>query len=256
MAQSPLGIYPYLILDARYEKIRHNGIIHDMALLIAIGVNQAGKREILGVSASLSEAEIHWREFLDQLIQRGLHGVQFIVSDAHQGLNNARKAVLGGAIWQRCQFHLSQNLIHHAPNQKIKQQIGEEIRAIWNADNLMEATDKLKKLCRSYEEKYPKLAAWLEHNIPQGLNVFELPKTHQKKMRTSNTIERAVMQEIKRRTKKIRIFPNEGAALRVVSAILIDIDEKWQTSRQAWINWKDKNETDYQNKQIYIKNVA
>jgi putative transposase len=252
----PLGIYPYIILDARYEKVRHEGIVHDMAILIAIGVNEDGRREILGISSSLSEAEVHWRQFLDSLIARGLHGVNYIVSDAHHGLINARKAVFGGALWQRCQFHLAQNAIHHAPNHKVKQAIGEELRMIWNASNLDEALDKHKQLCQSYEDKHPKFASWLANNILEGLTVFQLPKKHQKKMRTSNPIERAVMQEIKRRTRKVRIFPNEESALRLITAILIDIDENWQTSRQKWINWNDKNDNQYQNSRIYIKNVA
>jgi transposase-like protein len=114
-----LGQTPYLFMDARYETVRIDGVGRDVAVLSAFGVAPDGTRRILGVSVSLSEAEVHWRAFLESLVTRGLRGVRFIASDAHPGLKAARKAVLGGAVWQRCQFHLGQNAIHHCPNQKI-----------------------------------------------------------------------------------------------------------------------------------------
>lgn len=126
----------YLILDARYEKVRDGGIVRDAAILSAIGVGPDGRRRLLGVSAALSEAEVHWRDFLNDLVDRGLRGVEFIVSDDHAGLRAARRAVLSGATWQRCQFHLAQNAIHHAPTLAIRKRIGEDLRAVWNARGL------------------------------------------------------------------------------------------------------------------------
>ena len=133
----PLGEIHYLLLDARYEKLREGGVVRDAALFSAIGIGPDGRRRVLGVSCDPSEAEIHWRAFLDSLIDRGMRSVRFVVSDDHAGLKAARRAVLPGAIWQRCQFHLAQNAIHHAPNAAIRQRIGAELRA--NLERLLAA---------------------------------------------------------------------------------------------------------------------
>jgi transposase-like protein len=236
-----LGTFPYLMLDARYEKVRQGGVVRDAAVLSAIGIDKEGKRRILGVSAKLSEAEVHWRDFLDNLVARGLRGVTFVVSDDHGGLNAARKAVLSGAVWQRCQFHLAQNAIHHAPNRAIKKRIGAELRRIWNADSLDEAKDLLERLVESYATTAPDLAKWLEANIPEGLAVFTLPEAHRRRLRTSNPIERAVQQEIKRRTAKIRVFPSQKSLLRLVSAVLAEIDDEWAATERRYITWDNQD---------------
>ena len=233
----PLAEVSYLILDARYEKVRMGGIVQDAAVLSAIGIGPDGNRQLLGVSVALSEAEVHWRDFLQSLVARGMRGVRYIVSDDHAGLAAARKAVFGGTPWQRCQYHLAQNAIHHAPNREIKKSIGAELRTIWNADNIDRANENLKRLVETYAETAPKLATWLENNVPEGFTVFGLPDKHRVRMRTSNAIERAVQQEIKRRTSKVRIFPNEESLLRLVSAVLVEIDEKWSLARETYINW-------------------
>ncbi|MCF6199068.1 MAG: transposase [Hyphomicrobiaceae bacterium] len=196
-----------------------------------------GARRLLGVSVQLSEAEVHWRSFLENLVTRGMRGVEFIVSDDHAGLKAARKALFGGVKWQRCQFHLAQNAGHHAPNLKTRKRIGKELRQVWNAPDLLRAKEELARLVESYREASPKLADWLEENVPEAMTVFTLPEKHWKKMRTSNGIERGVQREIKRRTVKIRIFPNEASLLRLVTAVLVEIDEKWTTEREKYINW-------------------
>jgi putative transposase len=233
----PLGEIRYLIVDARYEKVREGGVVRDAAVLSAIGIGPDERRRVLGVSCTVSEAEIHWRAFLESLLERGMRGVQFVVSDDHAGLRAARKAVLGGAIWQRCQFHLAQNAIHHAPTLAIRKRIGAELRQIWNAPNLETATETLRRLVETYRDKASKLAAWLEGNIPEGLAVFTLPEHHRRRLRTSNPIERAVQQEIKRRTQKVRVFPNEDSLERLVSAVLVEIDDKWAVAEKAYIKW-------------------
>ena len=232
----------YLILDARYEKVRDGGVVRDAAILSAIGIGADSRRRLLGVSAALSEAEVHWRDFLASLVDRGMHGVEFIVSDDHFGLRAARKAVLPGAKWQRCQFHLAQNAIHHAPNQEISKRIGGELRAVWNAHDLDGARTELDRLAGFYGKTAPKLAAWLQNSIPEGLTVFAIPAHHRRRMRTSNPIERAVQQEIKRRTAKIRVFPNEDALLRLVTAVLVEIDEEWATTDRAYIVMGNRND--------------
>ena len=234
----PLGEIRYLIVDARYEKVREGGVVRDAAVLSAIGIGPDERRRVLGVSCTVSEAEIHWRAFLESLLERGMRGVQFVVSDDHAGLRAARKAVLGGAIWQRCQFHLAQNAIHHAPTLAIRKRIGAELRQIWNAPNLETATENLRRLVETYRDKTSKLAAWLEGNIPEGLAVFTLPEHHRRRLRTSNPIERAVQQEIKRRTQKVRVFPNEDSLERLVSAVLVEIDDKWAVADKAYIKWE------------------
>ena len=138
-------------------------------------------------------------------------GVAYIVSDDHPGLGAARKAVLGGAVWQRCQYHLAQNAIHHAPNLAIRKAIGKELRRVWNAADGKAAEAELGHLVAAYRDSAPKLADWLETAIPEGLAVFALPERHQKRMRTSNPMERSIQQEIKRRTVKVRVFPNEAS---------------------------------------------
>jgi putative transposase len=234
----PLGEIRYLILDARYEKVRMDGIVRDATILSAIGIGPDCHRSLLGVSVALSEAEVHWRAFLDSLVRRGLRGVQFITSDDHAGLGAARRAVFGGVTWQRCQFHLAQNAIHHAPSHAIRSVIGTELRAVWNAKDLNTANAELRLLVQRYANTAPDLSQWLERNVPEGLAVFTLPEHHRLKMRTSNPIERTVQQEIKRRTVKVRVFPSTEALLRLVSAILVEIDEKWAASTQPYIKWK------------------
>ena len=164
----PLGEIKYLILDARYEKMRHAGIVRDVAVLSAIGIGPDERRRILGVSVALSEAEVHWRTFLENLQSRGMRGVEYVVSDDHAGLRAARKAVLGGVKWQRCQFHLAQNAIHHSPNLAIRKRIGGELRTIWNAPTLKAAEIALADLVKAYQPTAPKLADWLKRTCQRG----------------------------------------------------------------------------------------
>jgi putative transposase len=238
----PLGEIRYLIVDARYEKVRRGGVVRDVAVLSAMGVGPDGRRRVLGVSCALSEAEVHWRAFLESLLERGMRGVQFVVSDDHAGLRAARQAVLTAAPWQRCQFHLAQNAIHHAPSLAIRKRIGAELRQVWNAPNLATAEENLRQLAASYRDKAPNLAQWLEDNIPEGLAVFILPEHHRRRLRTSNPIERAIQQEIKRRTVKVRLFPNEASLERLVSAVLVEIDDKWATADKAYIIWNKQDD--------------
>ena len=237
--QRPLGCFRYIFLDARYEKTREHGVADDCAVLTAIGVDEMGRRRVLGVSIKVSEAEVHWRAFLESLVARGLQGVEFITSDDHAGLKAARRAVLPGARWQRCQFHLAQNAIHHAPNLGVRKIIGRELREVWNASTLEAAEAALKVLVVRYRKDAPKLAGWLESAVPEGLAVFKLPEAHRRRLRTSNPIERSIQQELKRRTQKIRVFPNEASLERLATAILVEIDEQWAVSDQPYVNWKN-----------------
>jgi transposase-like protein len=226
----PLGSCSYMILDARYEKVRQGGQLLDCAVLIAIGIGKDGKRSVLGVSVALSEAEAHWRSFLASLQSRGLHGLTFIVSDAHCGLSAARAAVFPSVPWQRCQFHLQQNAQAYVPRLDMRARVAADIRSIFNCPDLASAHARLKSLVDAYSESAPKLSAWMEENIPQGLAVFSLPAAHQRRLRTSNALER-VNQELKRRTRVASLFPNEASLLRLISALLCEISEEWLTGK-------------------------
>lgn len=228
--ERPLGQYRYIYLDARYEKVRQGGCVIDSAVLIAYGVNEKGLRDILGVSVSLSEAEIHWRQFLEKLIARGLHGVQLIISDAHSGLKAARKAVFPSVPWQRCQFHLQQNAQAYVTKKSRRRDVAESIRAMFNAENVDEAMRLLKQTALKYEKNRPQLAAWMLDNIPEALTVFQFPVEHRRRLRTSNIAER-VNQEIRRRTRVARIFPNTASCERLVSAILMETSEQWVSGK-------------------------
>ena len=228
--QRPLGEVRVLYLDARYEKVRADGQIRDVAILIASGVMPGGKRQILGVSVSLSEAEVHWRTFLQELVAREIRGVQLVVSDDHAGLEAARRAVLGCVPWQRCQFHLQQNALQYVPRKSMRKEVAEDIRTIFDAPDRATAEAYLARMVAKYARTASRLSAWLEENIPEGLTVFDFPKEHWRRLRTTNNLER-VSQEIKRRTRVVRIFPNEAACLRLVSAILMEITEEWETGR-------------------------
>lgn len=226
----PLAEYPYLVLDARYEKVRTDGQVRDAAVLIATGIDRAGKRAVLGVSVSLSEAEVHWREFLSSLLERGLRGVRLIVSDAHEGLAAARRAVFGGVPWQRCQFHLQQNAQAYVPRVELRAEVAADIRAIFNAPDKAEAVARLERTVSKYQKLAGKLASWLEQNIPEGLTVFGLPASQRRLLRTTNGLER-VNKELKRRTAVVGIFPNEASCLRLVSALLMETSEEWEAGR-------------------------
>jgi putative transposase len=225
-----LGEIVYLILDARYEKVRLAGKVQDAAILIASGVKKDGKRVILGISVSLSEAEEHWRVFLESLVARGLHGVVLITSDDHVGLKAARKTVFSGVPWQRCQFHLQQNAQAYIPRVSMRREVAEDIRTIFNAPDQETAQTYLDKAVDKYSVSAPKLADWMEISIPEGFTVFAFPRAHQRRLRTSNYLER-LSQEIKRRTRIVRVFPNEQACLRLISAILMEIGEEWEYGR-------------------------
>ena len=226
----PLGIYRYLYLDARYEKVRQDGQVRDAAVLIASGVDAQGKRAVLGVSVALSEQEVHWRTFLQSLVERGLGGVELIISDAHVGLQAARRAVFGGVPWQRCQFHLQQNAQAYVPRQELKPEVAAAIRAIFNAPSLHEAKRLLAETVQRYRTIAPKVATWMEEHLPEGLIVFAFPQAHWRLIRTTNGLER-LNQEIRRRTRVARLFPNEASCLRLVTAVVMEISEEWETGK-------------------------
>jgi putative transposase len=226
----PLGGCVYLYLDARYESVRIGGNSQKVAVLIAVGVTQEGKRSVLGVSVSLSEHEVHWRTFLKSLVERGLSGIRLVVSDDHEGLKAASRAVLGSLPWQRCQCHLQRNAQAHVPKQEMKRPVAQDIRAIFNALDQKEAESLLRRTVEKYTTSAPKLADWMEANLPEGLTIFSFPESHRRLIRTTNGLER-LNQEVRRRTRVARLFPNEASCLRLVCAVLMEISEEWETGK-------------------------
>lgn len=235
--ERPLDETPYLFLDARYERVREAGRLVDCAVLVATGITKDGHRRVLGVSVALSEAEVHWRAFLDSLIRRGLKGVKLIVSDAHAGLNAARRATLPSVPWQRCQFHLQQNAQAYVTRLDQRKPVAQRIRAIFNAPDRVEAERLMKQTIEFWAVDAPKLAQWAEANLPEGFTAFDVPLGQRVRLRTTNGLER-INREIKRRTRVASIFPNTASCLRLISALLAECDEDWMTGK-IYLNLKD-----------------
>ena len=232
--ERPLGEYPFLFLDAYYEQVREDGQVRHLAVLIAVGVNPQGKREILGISVSLSEHEVHWRTFLESLKQRGLGGMQLVTSDDHAGLRAARLAVFGGIPWQRCQFHLQQNAQAYVPHKDMLSDVAADIRTIFDAPDRSTAEAYLAKAVAKYSKTASRLSEWLAANIPEGLTAFAFPAAYRRLLRTTNGVER-LHREVRRRARVVSIFPNSASCLRLVSAVLAEISEDWLTGRTYMI---------------------
>jgi len=228
--ERPLGEISYLYVDARYEKVREAGQVRDAAVLVASGITPEGERQILGVSVSLSEHEAHWKAFLKSLKDRGLNGMKLVISDDHEGLGAARRAVFGSIPWQRCQFHLQQNAGAYLPKQNMRLEVAAEIRSMFNAANKTRAEEMLQEAIQRYAVSAPRLSAWLEDNLSEGFSVFDFPLEHRRTIRTTNSLER-INKEIRRRTRVVGVFPNEASCLRLVSALLMEISEEWQIGK-------------------------
>jgi len=227
----PINSINFLQLDARYEKVRQDGIVLSCAVLVATGVMEDGKRTILGTSVSLSEAEVHWRNFLLDLKKRGLHGVQLITSDDHSGLKAALTSVFPSVPWQRCQVHLQRNAVAYIPKMDMRKEVANDIRHIFNTPDQAEAQRLLDLSIEKYKKSASRLSEWMETNIPEGFTVFMLPENQRKKLRSTNMVER-LNREIKRRTRVATLFPNEASLLRLVSAILSETSDEWETGRR------------------------
>ena len=218
--------YSYVILDARYERVRQEGIISSRAALVAIGVDWEGRRQVLGVELANRESSSSWKEFLLRLKSRGLRGVIFVVSDDHPGLKSAIAQVLPEALWQRCYVHFLRNALDYLPRRKADDDCLTELRWFYERRNVEEARRDLTAWLAKWQGKYPKLCEWVENNIEETFTFYRLPKEHHKHLKSTNVLER-LNQELKRRTQVIRIFPNEASALRLLRALAVEIHEGW-----------------------------
>jgi transposase-like protein len=217
--------YPYLILDARYEKVREDSVIRSQAVMVAIGINWDGQRQILAVEAANRESQSSWKTFLTRLKQRGLHGVEFVVSDDHAGLRKAIEEVLTEAAWQRCYVHFLRNALDYLPR-KADDDCLQELRWIYDRRDIQEAERDLASWIGKWQGRYPKLVDWVETNIGQTLTFYRLPRAHHKHLKSTNMLER-LNEEIKRRTRVVRIFPDTESCLRLVRALCVETHETW-----------------------------
>jgi transposase-like protein len=217
--------FPYLILDARYEKVREEGVIRSRAVLVALGVDWEGRRQVLSVELANRESTTSWKEFLLRLKNRGLRGVMLAVSDDHAGLKRAVSEVLSEAFWQRCYVHFLRNALDYLPR-KTNDDCLTELRWFYERRNVQEARLDLVAWLSKWQAKYPKLCEWVEANIEETFTFYRLPKEHHKHLKSTNVLER-LNQELKRRTHVIRIFPNGQSCLRLIRALAVEIHEAW-----------------------------
>jgi putative transposase len=217
--------YPYVILDARYEKVREGGVIQSQAVQVTIGINGEGRRCVLAVELANRESSSSWKEHLQALRARGLRGVEFVVSDDHPGLRAAIQEVLPEAVWQRCYVHFLRNALDYLPR-KADDDCLMELRWLYDRRDGEEARRDLAAWLAKWTERYPKLCAWVEDNIGETLSFYRLPREHHKHMKSTNMLER-LNEEIKRRTLVVRIFPNAPSCLRLVRALASEIHEDW-----------------------------
>ena len=217
--------YPYLMLDARYEKTRDGGILRSNAVMVAIGVNPEGKREILAVEMANRESKNSWRDFLLKLKTRGLDGVKYVVSDDHEGLKTAIREVLTGSPWQRCFVHFLRNALDYLPRKSGGECLN-ELKCLYYRNTREEAVRDLAVWLEKWNDVYPGLCGWVEENIEETFTFYSLPKGHRKHMGSTNMLER-FNEEIKRRTRVIRVFPDTGSCLRLVRAIAVETHEEW-----------------------------
>jgi putative transposase len=217
--------YPYLILDARYERVREAGAIQSQAVLVAIGVDWEGRRQVLGVDLANRESRSSWRDFLAGLKRRGLFGVEFVVSDDHEGLKAAIREVLPEAAWQRCYVHFLRNALDYVPR-KVDDDCLMELRWFYDRRDLAEVRRDLAAWLAKWQTKYSGLTNWVEENVEETLTYYRLPLPHHKHMKSTNMLER-LNQELKRRTLVVRIFPNAASCLRLVRALAVETHEGW-----------------------------
>jgi putative transposase len=239
-AERPLGEpFPYLILDARYEKVREGGVVASQAVLIAIGVDWDGRRQILAVEMANRESRSTWKDFLLGLRNRGLHGVEFVVADDHAGLRSAIREVLAEAAFQRCYVHFLRNALDHLPR-KADDDCLQELRWLYDRRSVEEARRDLAAWIAKWEARYQKLVAWVEQTIEETLTFYRLPRQHHKHLKSTNMLER-LNEEIRRRTYVVRIFPNSDACRRLIRALAVETHENWLEAHR-YLNMSDLKE--------------
>ena len=219
------GDWPYLWLDATYLKQREGGRIVSVAAIVAVAANTDGKREIVGLHVGPSEAETFWATFLKSMVRRGLHGVKLVISDAHEGLKAAIRRVVG-ASWQRCRVHWMRNALSYVP--KIQQSMAAAaLRQAFIQPDRVGASQTLRHVADQLRAKWPKLGAFIDDSEADVLAHLDFPAPHRSKIHSTNPLER-LNKEVKRRANVVGIFPNEGAIIRLIGAVLLEANDEWQ----------------------------
>lgn len=226
------GDWPYLWIDATYVKVRSSGRVVSVAVIIAVGVNANGRREVLGMDVGPSEAETFWTEFLRKLRRRGLAGVKLVISDAHEGLKAAVARILH-ATWQRCRVHFMRNALAHA-GKSGRRVVSAFIATAFAQDDAEAAKTQWRKVSDQLRPTLPRLAAFLDEAETDVLAYMTFPSAHRTKLHSTNPIER-LNGEIKRRTEVVGIFPNEAAITRLVGAILLEQNDEWAVQRARYM---------------------
>ena len=222
--------YPFLMLDAMQLKVRRQKAVRSTTAMLAVGIGEDGQREILGLEMALSETEEGWRRFIRQLKERGLSGVEMATSDAHEGLKQALQEAFPGLIWQRCQSHFRRNVLDRTPS-GYRDQMHEMLDQILEASSQEEARTRLDDFRERLQEKASSALDTLEDGFYEATAVLALSEKYRKRLRTTNMLERFI-QEIRRREKVIRIFPNRDSAYRLVGALCAEMHEEWSTGRR------------------------
>jgi len=224
-----LGAYPYLIVDATYHKVRRGGRVISQGVLIVLGIDSEGMREILEVRVADTENETTWSDLFRDLKRRGLKDVQLVTSDDHEGIKAGVKRYFQGASWQRCQCHFTKNVLALATKGQ-KAELKGDLRAIFNADDMEKLLSRLEEIIHKWSGLKPAVADKLDEEIVDCLAVFCFPCPHRKRMRTTNALER-FNEEIRRRTRVLRIFPNEHSCLRLIATLSMEQSEDWGERR-------------------------
>lgn len=232
--------YPFIMVDAMYLKVREDGRVQSKALMMAIGVNEEGYREVLGFDLWDTETELGWKGFFECLVDRGLHQVEYVISDSHKGLVRALEQVFVGATWQRCQMHFMRNIMEVCPA-KQKPQLKEDLRELWSSKDQDTAREHLNRILETYNEQAPRSMRTLEEGFEDATAVLNLPSKYRRRLRTTNALER-LNQEIRRRERVTRIFPNRESVIRLLGALLCEQSERWLSGRK----WLDMAEYDQQ----------
>ena len=221
--------YPYLYLDATYLKARWAGAVRDVALLVAVGVNGEGYREVLAVEAAAGERTETYRGMLQGLVERGLRGVKLVVSDDHESIKSAVKVELPGAAWQRCTVHFQRNVLAHVPQAEAKA-VAADLEVVFQAGRRETAEALAAAFAERYAKLYPKAVASLTRGLDEALTYTSFPSSHHRLIRTTNGLER-VFREVKRRTRVVGVFPNEQSAETLATAVLLRVSEDWAERR-------------------------
>ena len=238
--------FPFVLVDALVIKLRDNGRVRPHSTMLAIGINAEGNREILGFQVGDSESESSWTDFFNSLKNRGLSGIDLVVSDDHRGLVNAVQTCFQGVTWQRCQTHFTKNILDKCPK-SLQAELKARLRTVFEAND----TETARKLAKGIHEEYADKAARAVETLDQGFEdaiaVLALPEYYRRKLRTTNSVER-LNEEIRRRERVIRIFPNPESAVRLIGAVLMEHHEEWSEGRRyfdmsSYWSWKKEQES-------------